>query len=172
MLNDGSHTYLHPAYGTYSAIDLIILEPQLRLDFSWRVWDDLCGSDHFPIIIDCEGPSPIQKERTWWLHKAEWPTFQTLCRWELTIVVRDIKEFTEILRSIAEETVPKTSPTPKHLTLPWLNDECRPSLESSGLVPAGQSKSREDSAGDDMFHYQFLKIPSQICGEAVGSTVQ
>jgi hypothetical protein len=39
--------------------------------------------------------------------------------------VRDIKEFTEIVRSIAEETVPKTSTTPTQLMFPWLNDDCR-----------------------------------------------
>jgi hypothetical protein len=47
MLNNGSHTYLHPAYGTQSAIAHTILEPQFRRDFSWRGGDDLCGSDHF-----------------------------------------------------------------------------------------------------------------------------
>ena len=46
---DGSYTYLHPGYGTYTAIDLTITQPNLLLDFSWRVLDDLCGSDHFPI---------------------------------------------------------------------------------------------------------------------------
>ena len=51
FLNDGSYTYLHPGYGTYTAIDLTITQPNLLLDFSWRVLDDLCGSDHFPIVI-------------------------------------------------------------------------------------------------------------------------
>ena len=51
FLNDGSYTYLHPGYGTYTAIDLTITQPNLLLDFSWRVLDDLCGSDHFPIVV-------------------------------------------------------------------------------------------------------------------------
>lgn len=51
LLNDGSNTYLHPGHGTYSAIDITICVPELLLDFSWQKWDDLCGSDHFPLII-------------------------------------------------------------------------------------------------------------------------
>ena len=47
VLNDRSYTYLHPAYGTYSAINLSIVEPELVMDFSWMVWNDLCRSEHF-----------------------------------------------------------------------------------------------------------------------------
>jgi len=34
LLNDGSYTYLHPATGSLSAIDLSIATPSLYLDFS------------------------------------------------------------------------------------------------------------------------------------------
>lgn len=51
LLNDGSSTFLHPGYGTYSAIDLTLCEPEIVTDFSWQVWKDPCGSDHYPLII-------------------------------------------------------------------------------------------------------------------------
>jgi hypothetical protein len=51
IFNDGTDTYLHPGNGSYSAIDLTVTDPSPLLDFSWKVHDDLCGSDHFPIII-------------------------------------------------------------------------------------------------------------------------
>ena len=51
LLNDKSKTYLHPATGNYSALDLSICSPSLFLDFEWKVLDDLHGSDHFPIIL-------------------------------------------------------------------------------------------------------------------------
>ena len=54
ILNDGSNTYLHPGNGSYSSIDLT----SLLLDFHWTVHDDLCGSDHFPIIV--EGSDPLK----------------------------------------------------------------------------------------------------------------
>jgi hypothetical protein len=50
--NDGTDTYLYHGNGSYSAIDLTVTDTSLLLDFSWKVHDDLCGSDHFPIIVE------------------------------------------------------------------------------------------------------------------------
>ena len=51
ILNDGSNTYLHvhPGNGSYSSIDLTIVS--LLIDLIWSVYEDLCGSDHFPILV-------------------------------------------------------------------------------------------------------------------------
>ena len=43
MYNNKSNTYLHPATGTYSAIDLSICDPSLFLDYNWKVHDDTWG---------------------------------------------------------------------------------------------------------------------------------
>ena len=51
LLNDGSYTYLHPAAGSSSAIDLSIVTPSLYLDFCWQVITDQHGSDHFPVPL-------------------------------------------------------------------------------------------------------------------------
>ncbi|GFR68200.1 RNA-directed DNA polymerase from mobile element jockey [Elysia marginata] len=53
LLNDKVPTFIHSASGSTSAIDLIIASPTVALDYSWSVHDDLCGSDHFPIILSC-----------------------------------------------------------------------------------------------------------------------
>ena len=50
ILNDGSATYIHPATVSISALDLSICGPSLVLDYEWNIHDDLCGSDHFPVI--------------------------------------------------------------------------------------------------------------------------
>ena len=47
LLNDGSYIYLHPATGTFTAIDLSLCSPEI--DF--MVESDSYGSDHFPIIL-------------------------------------------------------------------------------------------------------------------------
>ena len=49
MINKHS-TYLHPASGTYTALDLSVCHPSLYLDFDWSVCDGLHGSDHFPLL--------------------------------------------------------------------------------------------------------------------------
>lgn len=51
LFNDTSHTYLHPANGNHTSLDLAICHPSIFLDFEWNVGDDLCGSDHFPILL-------------------------------------------------------------------------------------------------------------------------
>jgi hypothetical protein len=44
----------------------------LLLDFSWKVHDDLCGSDHFPIILESlhstvgERPTRNSNINSWW----------------------------------------------------------------------------------------------------------
>lgn len=78
LLNDGSSTYLHPGYGTYSAIDLTLCEPEVIIDFSWQVWKDLCGSDHYLLIITFIEEDIQQDTPRWQLEKANWYVFQTL----------------------------------------------------------------------------------------------
>ena len=45
LWNDGNPTFIHPATGSFSAIDLSICSPSMFMDFNWVVHDDLCGSD-------------------------------------------------------------------------------------------------------------------------------
>jgi len=70
LLNDGSYTYLHPATGSLSAVDLNIATPSLYLDFSWQVISDQHGSDHFPICIHSYTTAPPVTNGTWKLAKA------------------------------------------------------------------------------------------------------
>ena len=66
MLNDNSPTYLHPANGSFTNIDLSICDPSIFLDFtSWGVHSDLCGSDHFPILISTSMISNDQFPPKW-----------------------------------------------------------------------------------------------------------
>ena len=51
ILNDGSATCIQPATGSTSALDLSICAPSLGLDYMWKICEDLCGSDHFPVIL-------------------------------------------------------------------------------------------------------------------------
>ena len=134
FLNDGSYTYLHPGYRTYTAIDLTITQPNLLLDFSWRVLDDLFGSDHFPIVVKHQGPATGGREPGWRLKKADWHSFHTLCDERQTAdsihnSSEAIASFTDTLISIADWTVPKSSATPKHVINPWLDADCEKAIK-------------------------------------------
>ena len=131
LLNDKSHTYLHPGYGTYTSIDLSLSSPTLLLDLAWKVGvDDTCGSDHFPILVHLNPPLPPERQPRWRLHKADWCTFGSLCgealhRDEMQGQDTSIEAFTEKLLSIATQTIPKSSGKSKHIPKPWFSQECQ-----------------------------------------------
>ena len=107
-------TYIHPATGSRSSIDLAICDPALFLDLFWNVHDDLCGSDHFPVILSTSVSVPQPSTPRWNMHKADWGTFRLLCQAKLRydshdMTTNSLENFSATLLSIATETTPKTS---------------------------------------------------------------
>ena len=54
--NRKAQTHLSSSLGTFSAIDLTLSDPATFIEYNWRVHEDSCGSDHFPIIIENTKP--------------------------------------------------------------------------------------------------------------------
>ena len=134
LLNDKSSIYLHPATGSYSSLDLTICSPGIFPEFTWKVCDDLHGSDHFPIQVSEVGPSVQQCPQRWKLHKANWEQFRVQCEQSIHPNVFEECEnpaelFTSLLYSAAEKSVPRASSNPKHPNKPWFNDECKQAIE-------------------------------------------
>ena len=80
IYNNKTPTYLYPATGTYTSLDLSICYPTLLLDYEWKVHDDLCGSDHFPIFLNNIAPQleePICYPTL--LLDYEWKVHDDLC---------------------------------------------------------------------------------------------
>ena len=48
--------HIHTWIGTYSTIDLTLDNASIFQDYNWKVHDDTCGSDHFPIILENSDP--------------------------------------------------------------------------------------------------------------------
>ena len=46
LLNSGAYTHYHSQTNSSSAIDLSLCSPELVPEFTWRVDNDLHGSDH------------------------------------------------------------------------------------------------------------------------------
>ena len=135
ILNNKTPTYLHPATGSRTSIDLSICDPSLMLDLSWTVHDDLCGSDHFPIIIQNNKPVPQATISKWKLNKADWTLFHDLSEHQLnctdTLSTKfNIDIFTAKLIDIANKSIPKTSPNPKQNKKPWFNEDCKTAINS------------------------------------------
>ena len=79
LFNNKEPTYLHPATGSFTCIDLSICHPTLYLDYDRKVGDDLCGSDHFPIFLQNIGSSVDQHVPRWKFKKANWEMFNFKC---------------------------------------------------------------------------------------------
>ena len=62
LLNDGSYTYLHPATGTFTCIDLSLCFPDILMEIDFMVESDSYGSDHFPIVLK----SPVEAGPSLW----------------------------------------------------------------------------------------------------------
>ena len=133
LFNDNKPTYLHPATGTYTSLDLSICYPTLLLDYEWKVHDDLCGSDHFPIFLNNIASEVEELSEKWKLNKADWPSFKDLCESEINETILKAKDpidnFTTILYEIAGNTIPKTPTKTKKKKKPWFNDDCKTSIQ-------------------------------------------
>ena len=128
--NDSSSTYVHPATGSSSAIDLSICSPNIFLDMQWKTLDDLCGSDHYPISLSYGSIETSYAIPRWKLRKADWPPFSNEASELLGCCNPDISldEFSENLITIAKNNIPKSKlSVPKHNTV-WLNDTCKEAI--------------------------------------------
>src|SRR5213080_3938511 len=75
LLNNKCSTYIHPASGSCTAIDLTICDARLFLDFNWKVYEDQCGSDHYPIIVENLKAISVLGIARWKHRKADWAKF-------------------------------------------------------------------------------------------------
>ena len=72
LFNDKSITYIHPATGRMSSLDLSMCSPSLYLDYTFHVHDDLCGSDHFPTFLTNDVTPISEPVGRWKFSKANW----------------------------------------------------------------------------------------------------
>ena len=130
ILNDGSSTYIHPANGSTSALDLSICGPTLFLDYEWNIHEDLCGSDHFAVILTSNAGEEEAAPNRWIFKKADWLSFQVQCTTELTeeavMSAEDpVGQFTDLLIKAANKAIPKIRFSKKLPKVPWFNDSCK-----------------------------------------------
>jgi ribonuclease HI len=154
ILNTGSQTYLHPASGSFTVIDLSLCSPSAHIDFTWEVDTDQHGSDHFPIFISSEC-RPSLSHPKWVFKRADWTAFGSLCEIEITEdIFEDVDDpldiFTTLLIKIAHETIPKSCSSTK-CRKPWYTDECKKAIR---LRRAALQKFRHHPNDDNLLSYR------------------
>lgn len=131
LLNDGTRTHFHVQNNTSSAIDLTLCSPDILQDVEWGVHDDLCGSDHYPIIIKERIFQQPRREARFQIDRANWILFH--CLTEITdldqfdgrINVEDVlARFVELLLRAAEASIPINSGEARKPRVPWWNSDC------------------------------------------------
>ena len=133
LMNDKSYTYIHPATGKSSSLDLSLCHPSLYLDFEWRVNDVQHGSDRFSVVIESIISSEEDHNTKWKLNKTNWELFISLCDEHLNIESFKessdlVADFTSSFIKISESCIPKTSTNPKK-SKPWYNNECKEAIK-------------------------------------------
>ena len=131
ILNNGSSTHIHPATSSTSSLDLSICGPSLVLHYEWNIHEDLCGSDHFPVILTSNAVEEEAAPNRWNFKKADWLSFQAQCSSELTKeAVMSAGQFTDLIQA-ANKAIPKTRFSKKLHKVPWFNDSCKKAIKES-----------------------------------------
>ena len=95
-------TYRHHSHHSFSVPDASICDPSLALEFDWLTHKDLCGSDHFPVILKTSLRDDEPAAEHWKFDRADWMSFRTLCMSrlsdELALSEDPVAQFTDTLR--------------------------------------------------------------------------
>ena len=112
IFNAGDHTHYHIQTDTTSVLDLSLCSPDALLDFTWNVTGDLCGSDHYPILLS----SPNDH--------ADWGLFKHLAIVDsevdgFLVIDSAVEYFSSILQRAGELSIPQTTGFTKRRLVPW-----------------------------------------------------
>jgi hypothetical protein len=83
LMNTKDNTYIHPATGTRSSIDLYFCDPTFFTEYVWSLQDDQCRSEHFPIVLSTTKSMPVARPWKFQLAETDWSSFVQMCELEL-----------------------------------------------------------------------------------------
>lgn len=135
LLNDDQPTHLNSSYGTLSTIDLSFISSSIVSDVVFRVHDDTCSSDHFPLFINFYKNSHINyRDTIVWLYKnADWVKFKHEINFhenfELSNNINDIMgHINKNILEAANSAIPKLNLSKIKRMVPWWCEEIKIAL--------------------------------------------
>lgn len=130
VLNDGQPTHFSSGHGTFSAIDVTFADPELNILLDFQVHDDLCHSDHFPILLH-QNLENIEDDHLprWNFKNSDWSTFHDFVENQThDQVFSSIDHLLETTRDLAKQVFSKTSGKSKRKTVPWWSEDVKRSI--------------------------------------------
>ena len=97
----------------------------------WNTLEDLCGSDHHPIVIQYGETDAAYANASWKLRKADWDSFSEQASNLLGADTPDksMDELMDEIISIASRTIPKSKGTIRKRNAVWFDDTCKKSSQ-------------------------------------------
>lgn len=128
ILNDKSPTH-YTTHNTFTHIDISFCSPQIAPLAEWNILNDLCGSDHFPIIVSLFPNPKIENiSRPYFItNKADWESFSTTTdifndKFPINNSVnKEAATINKIILISAHKNIPQTSPNKFNHKVPWWN---------------------------------------------------
>lgn len=130
IMNNKAPTHFSSAQGTYSSIDLTLASPSLARKFKWFPHQDLCSSDHFPLII-----APLEKTKLKLVNNqmlkvknVNWEVFNSNVKFgddSSTDVNSRMENFKRAILEAADATLLKGQRKEYPPPVPWWNEDCR-----------------------------------------------
>ncbi|KAI5742864.1 hypothetical protein M8J77_012058 [Diaphorina citri] len=140
LLNTGEATHFNLSYCTESAIDLTFCSSSIYPDLKWTVTDDLCFSDHFPILLTHDHPVPSANTNVnlpiiWNYEKANWELFRSKIDLDFINISPDtssppnvdqlLSDINLNIISAAKESIPAKRIPTNRLPVPWWDDDVK-----------------------------------------------
>ncbi|KAI5756118.1 hypothetical protein M8J77_022246 [Diaphorina citri] len=132
LLNTNEATHFNSSNGTFSAIDLTLASRSIMPDLKWSVHDDLCNSDHFPILIQFWNKNlSNQSSRDIWIFKrADWDKYRNNISFDCKIkgmsdIDKCLELFNEDVLSAAKVAIPVLKTSRVKRLVPWWTEEVK-----------------------------------------------
>lgn len=128
-MNNGKPTHFSIRNGTFSAIDLTLTNTSLSPLLEWDVHDDLCSSDHFPIIMKFPTVNaPSFSTKKYLFDKTNWETYQNFTdivslSYEDTNLHTKLNILYDTIRNAVNLTIPSKQTIHKNRQVPWWSEK-------------------------------------------------
>ena len=149
ILDAESFTHYDQRCKTYSHIDLSVCTPDVACDFYWSTYPDRCGSDHYPVLIECLQFTANGSRKKWKYHNVDWAVFykatSNIQSYDnLDCIETNLETFCKFILNTADKHIPFSCNIKIKCPVPWWNKECQEAKKARSKAYRKFKRSRSD----------------------------